>query len=460
MSLEIVAQAEELNRRGKFDRSFELLSRELPGVAERFDGSPAERERAAALMADAARELCKGRAVGRAVEALRREVEKKCGRKVCIERDKAFKGIASLQKASLHRRDYHRIAWNGDAEPWHPITAQLEILSFWADAEKAGRAVVLLDSPRGFHEFRTELDADVKKLFRHVDFGTVPHVLRDLYRGVTNLVWNVPQILFAEAKLYHERPELRASQFLGMLEFVEMHARDARGGDRAALIPAKVTSVSRTVNLVTAAQLLALFGVDRTMAFNARVSELRKADELYARFREADAAFRPGAEFDLVSAFADALAVRKWIVSGSESEYVVEGGVEEEKEEPKQDEAVRASIRRFLRDRLRKPDAFTLVSLYMLGAAEELVKRSPPEVHALAERLAAQDRKGVSLDSVYRYTVEGVDHEMSGYETFSWLYAAHAIAAPERLPALELPFEKAWERTVAMFRQRNPGKRL
>ena len=91
----------------------------------------------------------------------------------------------------------------------------------------------------------------------------------------------------------------------------------------------------------------------------------------------------------------------------------------------------------------------------LVSAIEELLEHAQNKIATTANTTLVETywRTG-------RYAVEGIRREMIGYETFSWLYAAAAIAAPDRLPALELSFRKAWERTVVMFRQRNPGKNL
>lgn len=57
------------------------------------------------------------------------------------------------------------------------------------------------------------------------------------------------------------------------------------------------------------------------------------------------------------------------------------------------------------------------------------------------------------IHSANKYKLKTIpDKEFSGYELLAWYYVSWAIAIPEMLDQLDLPFAKAYETALSMYK--------
>ena len=280
---------------------------------------------------------------------------------------------------------------------------------------------------------------------------------RALHRNVVSQVMNAPLDLVVDARLYRERPELRPQQLLDMTAmFGQVSGVIKAAGDNPAF-PGKIVSLSRTLDLVGVMQLRHLYGQDLSALFSATAAELRMADELYARFLAVDADFRPGDQFKLVRAFADALGAKAWFSIGPEKEYVLEPSADEVTEESER-ERKQAVFAQNHADG-GGPEVTAMMSMYML-AALELFKPMPfDKVRTIATQFAMLGMNGIDPNKRSGYSVPDLPgRDMGGYETLAHYYVSFALAFPEVLPQLGLPFADAYENAKAIHEARRNRK--
>jgi hypothetical protein len=91
-----------------------------------------------------------------------------------------------------------------------------------------------------------------------------------------------------------------------------------------------------------------------------------------------------------------------------------------------------------------------MMSMYMLGAMEYFDNLTLKDIKQIAFRIAWMGTNGIKPDEK-GYRIEGVDKEFSGYQLLAWYYVSWAIAVPEELSHLNLPFAKAYETAKLMY---------
>ena len=90
----------------------------------------------------------------------------------------------------------------------------------------------------------------------------------------------------------------------------------------------------------------------------------------------------------------------------------------------------------------------------MVGAMEYLDTVSRSEVEVIAFEIAKVGITGINPDKHYKLdSVKGKD--FSGYMLLAWYYVSWAHSHPELLPKLNLPFSKAYELAITLYKSRN-----
>ena len=59
---------------------------------------------------------------------------------------------------------------------------------------------------------------------------------------------------------------------------------------------------------------------------------------------------------------------------------------------------------------------------------------------------------GISPDKQEGYKIPSIDRDFGGYEMLAYYYVSWAIAIPEKVKMLGLPFETAYKNALDLFR--------
>ena len=430
--------------KGGWDEAFALLSSILPQWRDRPEDSTPLRAHAAGLMAEAARRISELSDASAVANDMKREAEEKGGVTVRFEADASLKNPAKLELARQHRRDFHVIRYNPSVPHWHPVAHQLQYLLLWIEGDKASRNQVVMSNERRFKAFQTELDdafGNARKALPAAEFG--PFV-RSLHSGVVAQLMNGPVDLLVEARLHRERPALRPVQLLSLLSMQTEGLASVRIGVTSGVFPRKIVSLNRILNLAAALQIRALFGIEPDAGYGPTAKEAATAEEILALAQKADEVNRPAGMFDLILASARVLGCEKWFSIGPEAEYVIAPTPEE-----KAAEAERAEKQAAFDEKHKNgggPAVTAMMSMYMAGALEDLRKRTPDEVRRIAVDIAMLGMNGISPSKKSGYSVASLPgRDFGGYQMLAWYYVSFALAMPEVLPKLNLPFAEAYE---------------
>jgi hypothetical protein len=92
-----------------------------------------------------------------------------------------------------------------------------------------------------------------------------------------------------------------------------------------------------------------------------------------------------------------------------------------------------------------------MMSMYMLGAMQDLDKFSARDVHKIAIEIAMVGVNGISPNNK-GYKIPSIpNREFGGYEFLAWYYVSWARAIPEKLSSLGLPFHDAYESALQLY---------
>ena len=97
-----------------------------------------------------------------------------------------------------------------------------------------------------------------------------------------------------------------------------------------------------------------------------------------------------------------------------------------------------------------------MMTMYMLGALKLFDGKSPEEIKRVAIEIATVGMNGISPGKSSGYTLKSIPGEdFSGYRLLAYYYVSWAIAFPDKLSLVGLPFDNAYAAACSMRRQ--PG---
>ena len=97
-----------------------------------------------------------------------------------------------------------------------------------------------------------------------------------------------------------------------------------------------------------------------------------------------------------------------------------------------------------------------MMTMYMLGALKFFDGKSPEEIKRVAIEIATVGMNGISPGKSSGYTLKSIPGEdFSGYRLLAYYYVSWAIAFPDKLSLVGLPFDNAYAAACSMRRQ--PG---
>ncbi|EOQ90739.1 hypothetical protein LEP1GSC202_0427 [Leptospira yanagawae serovar Saopaulo str. Sao Paulo = ATCC 700523] len=225
------------------------------------------------------------------------------------------------------------------------------------------------------------------------------------------------------------RPFQLISLFYMMKEYIE--ASTSKKVQEYA--PQFVISKNRILNLVFAMQFGELFCIDYVNDFKSNAEELKIAKDFYEQFLNLGKEKPEGIEYDLIQRWAKRLQIDYLFNLVDEEDHVeplpAENRVSNEDIE----------MARFLQSQEIIGTNHAVI-LHMIGARKYFANLPSEEVKNIAIEIATIGTNGISPDKS-GYTVQKIPgRSFSGYELLSYYYVSFAIALPELLPKLGLPF--------------------
>ncbi|HEV8084149.1 MAG TPA: hypothetical protein VGP55_13160 [Chitinophagaceae bacterium] len=284
-----------------------------------------------------------------------------------------------------------------------------------------------------------------------------------LYEGINRQIFNTPIDLFIEDFLYENYQELRPYQFISLYGLL-MEAKDAVTHKKAISLSSKeILSVSKILNLVSALYFKDVFGYDLISKFEASQREITEVVRLFNEFKEYRKDREPGEEYELVQHWGNDLKLDKYFELIDENDYrnkrtnidslltsIEEDpfGLEVDKEFKKEQTDT------FLKSQ-KEIGINMAVVMFMVDALQFFDSMSTEKIKKIALEIAMYGTQGYHPEKK-DYKISLIPNkDFSGYHILAYYYVSWALAIPEMLSQLQLPYNDEYKLATSMYKENN-----
>lgn len=409
------------------------------------------------------------------VLGIKDEIEMTYHQKIEIEEDDTLDLSAKLEYGPTHHCDYHLIKIN----PKKPFMAHLAIhemmhLQMNLEADKVNKNRVIFSNNDNVIAFRTKYAAWIKKLVNRFDHSKAMGVVQQIHAGYMLQVMNCPLDLFVEKRMYDKYPIVRAIQLLSLMEQETYNIKAIKGSENAKFVPQDIVQNSKVMNIVSSMNFEHLFGLRFYQEYKPTKAQYDQAKDFYDEFMAYDD-YTPGEEYELVEYFMDSFHMNDMISMKPLNEYLDDSYERMEKTKMMRDAALGEdapeggnSFDGLTEEQKKKQDTFyaenkdgedpmktMMMSMYMLGALEYFDGMDKIEIKKIAFEIAMIGTTGISPDKKSGYKVPSIPgKDFGGYQLLAYYYVSWALAIPEMLASLNLPFDNAWAAAQQMWKKK------
>ena len=469
-----------LNRLGKEQEAFEICIKGALKTEERPE-NPETRTEMLRMMLSLANSICEKTDYIKEFERLCQKYELDNDIVIKISKDPQLNVYARMKYALYHGVDYHEIIYN----PNRPMTPHLLFhelmhLIIQSNNTKAGKGKVFVCTEKNKEAFNKRYGKFIKNIHNKLSNDNATIFVKQLQDGIALQLMNCPIDLFVEDMLYNEYPAIRPAQLLSLFKMEQENIKSANDTRMGKIFPADLFRANKVMNMVTSMHFAKLYGINLLNEYHPSKIEYEQAKDLYDEYLAFIDTFKTGDEYELAEYFAasfdmeDLITIddeKMLIQSRSKYEEANAYGEDDELADMKKklaEESLTISKNAPSRDdvedlnadfAINHPDGGNeaetmMMSMYMVGAMEYLDTVSRSEVEVIAFEIAKVGITGINPDKHYKLdSVKGKD--FSGYMLLAWYYVSWARSHPELLPKLNLPFSKAYELAITLYKSRN-----
>lgn len=409
------------------------------------------------------------------VLGIKDEIEMTYHQKIEIEEDDTLDLSAKLEYGPTHHCDYHLIKIN----PKKPFMEHLAIhemmhLQMNLEADKVNKNRVIFSNNDNVIAFRTKYAAWIKKLVNRFDHSKAMGVVQQIHAGYMLQVMNCPLDLFVEKRMYDKYPIVRAIQLLSLMEQETYNIKAIKGSENAKFVPQDIVQNSKVMNIVSSMNFEHLFGLRFYQEYKPTKAQYDQAKDFYDEFMAYDD-YTPGEEYELVEYFMDSFHMNDMMSMKPLNEYLDDSYERMEKTKMMRDAALGEdapeggnSFDGLTEEQKKKQDTFyaenkdgedpmktMMMSMYMLGALEYFDGMDKMEIKKIAFEIAMIGTTGISPEKKSGYKVPSIPgKDFGGYQLLAYYYVSWALAIPEMLASLNLPFDNAWAAAQQMWKKK------
>jgi Tfp pilus assembly protein PilF len=410
---------------------------------------------------DVARKLIATREGEQAYNTYKDQLEALGNRKIEILQDNEIPTAAKFEFAENYKREAHIVRYRPDFPAVeHLIAHELTHLELVLEAREKGLNQLFTSNQTHRSEFIKGLGKSLDKLRKlGLSEQTIAEYASNLFEGINRQIFNAPIDLFIENHLYQTFPELRPYQFISWYNLLQESIKAVTDKQVVEVSPADILSKSKVYNMVGALQFKALYGIDLIDAFKATAQEANLANKFFSEYNEYKDDREPAEEYELVLHWAEDLKLDKLFELVDEESFRnkrsdVNKLLESIEEDP-YDVNTRDPYKEREMDKFRKSQEQIglnmAVVMFMVEALQFFQGRAREEVKKIAFEIAMLGTQGYRPDKT-DYKINSMPGKtFSGYHILAYYYVSWALAAPEMLPKLELPYDEEYAMAKQMF---------
>lgn len=387
------------------------------------------------------------------VEKFAAQLEDTCGKRIKVEIDDEIPTAAKIEFAENYNRNYHLVKYKSSYPAVeHLVIHELIHLELASEARAVEENQLFITNQSYKSKFFHALEKFAKDLHKKgIGEKNIANYLQALFDGINRQVYNTPIDLFIEDRIYYRFPKLRPFQFLSLFAMMQEGIQATTKPEIVKNTPKSILSKSKIFNLINAMHFKTLYKVDLVHEHNPSKLELNQANELYSEFLEYREDKAPGEEYELVQHWAEDLMLDSYFELVPEDEHrreSIDDVLSEIEHDPygleTRDPSKERKMKKFL-DSHTSTEINHTVAMYMVGAIEFFKPLAKPKVKELAFEFANLGMSGIDPKKD-GYSVPSIKNKsFTGYQALAYYYVSWALAIPEMLAQLQMPFDKEYE---------------
>lgn len=343
--------------------------------------------------------------------------------KIRIEPSNEISVNAKLEYSVAHKRDHTVIKYKSGAKNIaHYILHELMHLEMILSASKSDRNYFCVPNQESYPEFEEIFNGyfdEVNKLKRDT-------VIRNLFDGLNSQIFNNPIDLFVEDKIFNEYPIFRPLQLISLFDQEQENITATTDPKIVNIMPYKIVSKSKVLNIVTSLHLKELYTMDFVKYFSPDKNEYTLAKRLYDEYLKCRNNFKPGDEYLLLQSFAKQLRLGKNFKLLNQTELFPADS----------QDSKNASI-----DYNKEA-----ILSYMVDAIKFFRTKSTADIKNIAIEIAKIGIGGINPNNKSGYIVPSIPNkDFGGNMLLAYYYVSWAIAIPEMVDKLNLPFKGLYD---------------
>lgn len=394
-------------------------------------------------------------------------LERESGKQIKSESAEDLPTAAKLEIAENHSRPFHVIRFNQQ----YPAVEHLQMhelvhLDFVLEARKEKANMLFLHGNEQRHLFFYQYESEIKKLVKSgYSEQSVANVFQGLYEGIGRQLYNTPIDLFIEDFLFEHYADLQPFQFASLQRLIGEGLQAINHKDAKRITPAPIYKASKVLNIVNAIQFRDLYGVDLVTKFAATPQELKEANKFWEEYKEYRKDRKPGEEYELVQHWMEDLGFEPYFQLVDEIDFRsrttdADALLEELEEDPLSADSDKNFKERSTETFLKNQAAIGVnmaVVMYMVDALQYFDNKTLKQIKDIAIEIAMIGTQGIDPQAKQPYKVRSIgEKEFSGYHLLAYYYVSWALAIPEMLDQLQLPYKAEYEMARTMQNPKTP----
>lgn len=392
----------------------------------------------------------------------RHKLEFEGDRRIDIIQDEEIPSAAKFEFAENYEREVHIVRYKPSYPAIeHLIMHELVHLDLVIQARKDDLNQLFISNQGHKTQFIKGLEPTIKKFNKMgISEKSIADYCSNLFEGMNRQIFNTPIDLFIEQFLFTEFPDLRAYQFISLYTMLQEGLKAVTDKKIVELSPKDIISKSKVYNLVNAIQFKELFGLDFIKDFNATPSESKHANDFYEEYLQYIDDKEPAEEYELVLHWAEDLKLDKNFELVNEKEFRTKrtnidellSSIEKDPYDlESKDPYKEREMEKFQKSQQSLGTNMAVV-MFMVDALQFFDGMPKEEIKKIAFEIAMQGTQGYRPDKD-NYLISSIKGKtFSGYHILAYYYVSWALAIPEMLSQLQLPYEDEYKLALTMHK--------
>lgn len=392
----------------------------------------------------------------------RHKLEFEGDRRIDIVQDEEIPTAAKFEFAENYERDVHIVRYKPSYPAVeHLIMHELVHLDFVIQARKNDLNQLFISNQSHKTQFITGLEPTIKKFHKMgISEKSIADYCSNLFEGMNRQIFNTPIDLFIEQFLFTEFPDLRPYQFISLYTMLQEGLKAVTDKKIVELSPKDIISKSKVYNLVNAIQFKELFGLDFIKDFNATPSESKLANDFYEEYLQYRDDKEPAEEYELVLHWAEDLRLDKNFELVNEKEFRTKrtnidellSSIEKDPYDLESKDPYKEREMEKFQKSQQSIGTNMAVVMFMVDALQFFDGMPKEEIKKIAFEIAMQGTQGYRPDKD-DYRISSIKGKtFSGYHILAYYYVSWALAIPEMLSQLQLPYDDEYKMALTMYK--------